>query len=144
MQLTLREAVPDDYRAIHSLIANELGYNQTDFSKLCARLDLMNADNNLLTIVAVVEEKVVGFVGLCKGIAYNIDGEYMQVSALAVEKALQNKGIGSRLMKWAESYASNNGIENIVLTSRLHRTGAHAFYERNGYVIKSYGFKKDL
>jgi len=144
MQLTIREAIPADYWAIHSLIANELGYDQTDYNKLCARLDLMNADTNLSTIVAVAEEKVVGFVGLRKGLAYNIDGEYMQVTALAVRKELQNKGIGSRLMKWTENYALSIGIHNIVLTSRLHRTGAHAFYESNGYVKKSYGYKKDL
>ena len=144
MQLTIREAVSDDYSAIHSLIVNELGYPQTDYNKLCARLDLMNADPDLLTAVAVVEGKVAGFVGLCRGIAYNVDGEYMQVTALAVLKELQNKGIGSRLIKWAENFASNNGIHNIVLTSRFHRTEAHAFYESNGYVKKSFGFKKDL
>ena len=136
--------MPDDYGAIHSLIANELGYEQTDFGKLCIRLGKMDADPALLTVVAVAEGKVVGFIGLCRGLAYNIDEEYMQVSALAVPTELQNKGIGTKLLKWAEDYAENNGVRNIVLTSRLHRTDAHAFYERNGYSIKSYGFKKDL
>ena len=144
MQLTIREARPDDYGAIHSLIANELGYEQTDFGKLCVRLGKMDADPDLLTVVAVAEGKVVGFIGLCRGLAYNIDGEYMQISALAVSTELQNKGIGTRLMKWAEDYAENSGIRNIVLTSRLHRTAAHAFYESIGYSKKSYGFKKDL
>jgi len=144
MQLTIREAVPDDYSVIYSLVVSELGYAQTDYGKFCTRLDIMNADVNLSTIVAAVEGKVAGFIGLSKGIAYNIDGEYMQVSALAVSKEHQRKGIGSRLTKWAENFAVSNGITTIVLTSRLHRTDAHAFYESNGYVKKSYGFKKDL
>ena len=79
-----------------------------------------------------------------RGLAYNVVGEYIQITALAVLNDLQNKGIGGQLLKWAEEYAFNNDIHRIVLTSRSHRTGAHAFYKSNGYVMKSYGFKKEL
>jgi len=142
--ITIQEAESKHYSSIHGLIINELGYDQLDFEELIIRLELMKADDKYLTVVAEMEGRVVGFVGLYKGIAYNIDGEYLQISALAVLKDRQNKGIGKRILKWVEEYAANNDIQNIVLTSRLHRTDAHAFYEKNGYEKKSYGFKKYL
>ena len=144
MQLTIRKAEPDDYLSIHALICNELGYAQTDYDKLCSRLEIMGSDSKYTTTVAESDGRVVGFIGLCRCIVYNVDGEYMQITALAVLEELQNKGVGSQLLRWAEDYALSVGVKNVVLTSRFHRTAAHAFYEGNGYEKKSYAFKKDL
>ena len=138
------EAGQEDYLTIHSLVVNELGYDEIDYENLCVRMELMNADDKYTTFVAKVDGNVVGFIGLFRGIAYNIIGEYMQISAMAVSKALQNMGIGTQLIKYAENYAKMYGIHRIVLTSRLHRTNAHRFYEGNGYEIKSHGYKKDI
>ena len=144
MQVNIREACSDDYLSIFSLIKNELGYEYTDYDKLCIRLELMRADDSYLTVVAECDGDIVGFLGLHRVIAYNIVNESMHITALAVFNNLQGKGVGSQLLRWAEEYAINNGIRNVVLTSRLHRAGAHAFYEANGFERKSYGFKKEL
>lgn len=144
MNFNIREARSDDYSSIFLLIKNELGYEHIDYDKLCIRLELMKASNAYFTVVAEYEKCIIGFLGLHKVIAYNVDGECMQISALAVSKNLQGNGVGSQLLRWAEEYAIDNNIRKIVLTSRLHRTGAHAFYEANGYEKKSYGFKKEF
>jgi predicted N-acetyltransferase YhbS len=144
LQPSIREAQPDDYRSIWELIKNDLGYPQTDFEKLCHRLDLMKAEDRHQTVVAVAGGEVVGFMGMYRYIAYNYDGDYLQIVALAVAGEKQNTGIGTQLLGWAERYALKNDIHAIVLTSRLHRVEAHAFYERKGYVKGSYGFRKDI
>jgi len=48
------------------------------------------------------------------------------------------------LLARAERYAADNNIHYITLTSGMHRTGAHLFYERNGFEKKGFSFKKLL
>ena len=140
----IREAVPEDYPPIYSLIKHELGYADLDFGKLCVRLSKIKADDKQLTVVADVDGEVVGFMGISRYTAYNYEGEYLQIVALAVHEQKQNQGVGSQLTKWAEEYAAENKMPAVVLTSRLHRTDAHAFYERKGYTKASFGFRKDI
>ena len=77
MQINIREVQPADYRSIGELIKNELGYPQVDAEKLYTRLDKMKSDDKHLTIIAEMEGKVVGFAGVYRGIAYNVEREYM-------------------------------------------------------------------
>jgi len=144
MQISIREAQPCDYQMIGELIKNELGYPRIDTDKLYKRLDKMNTDDTHMTLVAEINGETSGFIGVQRGLAYNVETEYLQVFAMAVRKDLQNKGIGSQLIKAIEDYAIANKMERIILTSRLHRVEAHAFYESNGFEKKSYGFMKEF
>jgi len=144
MNLTIREARPEDYISIYELIKNELGYQQLDYDKLLARLEIMEQDDKHLTVVAITGGSVAGFVGFLRGIAYNIDGEWITIIAFAVLEELQNKGIGSQLLKWVEDYALDRNIRVFEVSSNMRRLDAHAFYEKNGYTRTSYSFKKTL
>jgi len=144
MQIIIREAQAEDYLSIGYLIKDELGYKDLNFEKLFERLQIMKSSDKHLTIVAENDCKIVGFLGFYKGIAYNYDGEYIQIIAFAVYKEHQNKGIGSTLLRWIEDYAINHGIRSFGVNSGLKRADAHAFYEHNGYLKKSYGFAKDI
>jgi len=144
MQIRIRKSQDEDNISIGNLIKEVLGYKDLDFEKLFNRLQKMKSDDSHLTIVTEYEGKVIGFIGFYKGIAYNYDGEYIQILALAVSKKHQNKGIGSQLLKWVEDYAIEHGIQSFGVNSGLHRAEAHRFYENNGYLKKSYGFIKDI
>ena len=144
MQLTIREAKADDNMSIYELIKNELGYQQLDYEKLLDRLEAMEQDDKHLTIVAVAGGRVVGFIGILRGIAYNIVGEYIQIVAFAVVDDLQNKGIGTQLLNWVENYALDRNIRVFEVSSNMRRLDAHSFYEKNGYTRTSYSFKKTL
>jgi len=144
MQLSIREAQVNDYVSISKLIKNELGYEDLNSDKLFNRLEQMKSNKNYLTVVAEHEREVVGFIGIFKGIAYNYDGEYIQIIALAVSMEHQSEGIGSKLLQWIEDYAIAQGIRSLGVNCGLHRTKSHAFYEHNGYVKKSYSFAKDI
>ena len=144
MKINIRTATPEDYPAIASLIKNELGYPLVDEPKLYARLDAMRLSDSHVTAVAVLEDRVIGFVGFFKGMAYNYDDDYIQILAIATLSDLQNKGVGSQLLRWVEDYALDNNAHIIKLTSRLKRTEAHLFYESNGFTRISYGFSKEV
>ena len=144
MTVTVREATPLDHSVIFDLIRNELGYQALDKAKFLQRMALMETDANYVTIVAETGNGVVGFLGLHRSIAYNLDGAYIQITALAVSEHMQNQGIGKQLLAWAEAYCRINDIHKLTLNSNMRRLAAHAFYERNGYMKSSYAFYKDI
>jgi len=144
MELSIRDALVDDYQSVFELIRDELGYQHIEYTQLCDRLRKMESGGNHRTIVAAHDGRVVGFIGVVKGIAYNYEGEYLQILAMAVSSSLQGKGVGSRLLTYVEEYAAQNGLGPVVLTSNKRRFEAHSFYEKNGYTNTSIKFSKDI
>ncbi len=133
-----------DYEEIIHLIKNELGYASLTEDAILNQLDAIKKNMNYQTFVAVCDGKVVGFIGACRFITFNIEGEYLQIIALAVFKEYQNKAIGTKLLDKIELLARNENIAIIGLTSSLHRESAHAFYEKKGYHKHGYKFQKIL
>lgn len=142
MQITIETARIEDYLEIGNLIRNELGYAEKDLTELKETLRGMLADENYAVYVARQEGKTVGFMGLSRGLTFEMQGMAVRVIALAVDSTCQRTGVGAQFLAQAEQYALENNIRYISLTSGLHRPGAHAFYERNGFEKKGFNFKK--
>jgi len=134
-----------DYEAIYNLLTDELGYTNLNKNDAFTRFDKIKNHKSYETFVAVYENKVIGFIGIFRGIAFNVDGngEYLQVIALAVNSKFQNRGTGSKLLNAVDDYAKSNNIDTISLNSGFHREKAHTFYEKQGFVKKSYSFIKN-
>ena len=140
--MNIREAEPNDFPVICGLMKDELGYlnlNETDALK---RLEYFRQNDNWATFVSVIDDEVVGFIGVMKGMAYNIEGFYAEILALAVSSQTRRLGVGTALVKKAEEWARQRGISEIGLHSNMKRPDAHIFYERIGYAKKSIWFNK--
>lgn len=85
------------------------------------------------TFVAVVNERVIGFISSVWSYEIGRKVGFMHIVGLAVKKQNQNQGVGKLLLKTMENYAKEKGITSIILNSGVQRIGAHAFYEHNGY-----------
>ena len=144
MNVSIREMCENDYPDIGGLIKHELGYSDIDFSSLFDRLRETETDDNYMTYVAVRDNSVIGFIGLLKYIAYDLDNKCLRILALAVSEEHQRKGIGRMLLQRAERFAIESNICRIMLTSNSKRHDAHIFYEHHHYIRKSYGFFKAL
>lgn len=144
MNYIIRTIEENDYKYIADIIRNDLGYENSSDENVKFRLNTIRKHKEYITFVAIHEDKVVGFIGLIRGHAYEFDGEYLRVAALAVKKEYQDKGIGSKLLEKAEEYAKRIKALTIVLNSGLQRESTHKFYERSGYVKKGYSFKKTI
>jgi len=75
--------------------------------------------------------------------------KYIYLEDFSVTAAYRNQGIGSELIRTAESYARENRITAVLL--HVHKTNKSAlrFYERSGYSIyrddgSRYLLKKDI
>ena len=66
------------------------------------------------------------------------------LTALVVTKTARGKGVGRRLVERLEQWAVERGAAKISLTSALHRSEAHAFYEGIGYARTGVRLTKNI
>jgi GNAT superfamily N-acetyltransferase len=71
------------------------------------------------------------------------DGKHIYLYDLITDAAERSKGYGEELLAFLESFAVQNNCNCVALSSALHRTDAHRFYEKKmHYERPSYVFKK--
>ena len=142
----IREATKQDFPAICILMKNELGYPNLDEYETMKRLESFSSNSDMATFVAVTEGVIAGFVGIGKIVAYEIDGDYTQILALAVSDKARRMGIGTALIKCVEEWSLSRGIKDIYVRSNEKRQDAHAFYENCGFIRQKVSvlFSKEL
>jgi GNAT superfamily N-acetyltransferase len=125
-------------------LSEQLGYPITSerieekFAVLC-----MKPDNGFF--VAEESKGVLGWVHVY-GVHLLESDPYAEIGGLVVEENARQRGIGRQLMQRAEVWTVAQGYAVLRLRSGLHRTDAHAFYQRIGYeLIKTaHTFRKTL
>jgi GNAT superfamily N-acetyltransferase len=133
-----------DYKDIVLLNKNEMGYYYpTEDTK--KKLEQLLNDNNHKIYVAVVDDRVVGYIH-----ANNYDLLYAphlkNIMGIAVLSELKRNGIGKLLLNKVERWARDTGAYGVRLVSGSTRIGAHSFYIECGYISNKdqKNFKKIL
>ena len=136
----IRYAKKEDVGDI-TLLMSELGYEAAE-SEVKYRLSKLDKNPDYHTIVAEIDKKVVGLMGLHIGLAYEVSGCYGRVVCLVVNNQFRKNGIGKQLIARAKQIVTEQGGSAIVLNSgnRTEREDAHKFYLKNGFAAKSTGF----
>lgn len=121
----------EDAGAVEEL-AGQLGYARTpeEVSAWLARPP--EVWGRQMAFVACDEGLVVGWVEVSvvqplQSAAHGLIG------GLVVREGVRGGGIGRRLRERAEAWAWEQGVEEMVVTSRSTRHAAHRFYLRDGY-----------
>lgn len=131
MEFIIRECKLEDYTDIALLNKNEMGYEYSAEDTKKKLEKLLNDSSNKI-YVAVLEEKVVGYVH-----ANNYDLLYAphlkNIMGIAVLSDFRENGIGKKLLYEVEKWAKNTGAYGVRLVSGSTRIGAHAFYISCGY-----------
>ena len=130
--MIIRPALKKDFNEIADLIISELGYQNLTHEDIRKRLSVIEKSYNHKTLVACIDGRVVGFIGLCRVVTYETD-EYVAILALAVSEKYQRQGTGKALLEAATDYVKKTGVKVMKVSSALHRTNAHLFYEANGF-----------
>jgi N-acetylglutamate synthase-like GNAT family acetyltransferase len=138
--MLIRNVNQKDLDDITYLMA-ELGY-ETTVSEMENRLTKLTDNPDYHTIVAELDNVVIGLLGLHIGLAYEFSGCYGRIVCLVVNKEYRNNGIGKNLVDRAKEIIRNLDGNTIVLNSgnRKDREHAHKFYLANGFSAKSTGF----
>ena len=141
--LTIRAARLSDADAIAAL-TKQLGYT-TEPSRVSDRLSRILARNDQQFVVADLDRRAVGWIHMVLTEYVEAD-PFVIIGGLVVDREHRKQGIGRRLLAHAEEWAVHRGCSVVRLSSSLHRTEAHVFYERLGYTTlkTQYSFGKPV
>ena len=68
----------------------------------------------------------------------------MIIEDLIIDEKHRRKGIGTKLVRFAEEIAEKKACYAIELNSDLYRKETHRFWEALGYECKAYQFRKTI
>jgi GNAT superfamily N-acetyltransferase len=145
--MEIREARADDWAEVAKLLA-ELGrpdvLERKDEDEHRQAFERYLADPDTAALVAVDEDRVIGFVDLEFRARLNFDAPQAWVPDLIVTEQSRSLGAGKALIAAAEERARERGCFALTLESATWRERAHAFYQREGMKHVSASFAKLL
>jgi len=130
MNVTYRRAVPADIPAIEQLFAEMLasvgdkgggGYESGYLDKFFGGGDVI--------YVAVSDGDVVGYISV------ELYPDFVYLDDLSVTERFRGKGIGTKLIKFAERYAADSNVPMTSLHVERSNTAARYLYQRLGYAV---------
>lgn len=130
--MQVRLARSADAEAINELL-DQLGYPQDGQATTAARIQTWVADPASAAYVADVRGDLLGVIAVHICPFFERDGARGRIAALAVSDRARRRGVGSRLVAAAESFAAGHGCLRMEVTSGDRRPDAHRFYQRCGY-----------
>lgn len=136
----VRPIADADLPAVARLMG-EMGYPATP-EQLRARLDRMAGDDDYAAYVAEAEGEVAGFLGMMRGWAYEHDRPYARIITLVVGEAMRRRGVGARLVEFADEWARERGAYVLMLNTNVRREEAHLFYESMGFSRTGYRYAR--
>jgi phosphinothricin acetyltransferase len=147
MTLTVRAALPEDFESVARLLA-DLGrpavLGGDDERGHRTRYAAWLAAPDLEVFVAEEDGEVVGIIDLELLPRLNFPGPMAWVPDLIVSERHRGRRVGAALLARAEEAARAAGAFALALESAHWRTGAHAFYLREGMSDSAKSFVKVL
>lgn len=126
-----------------ALLLGELGY-PADATQAASRLARVAADPQAVALVARTADRVRGLATVHAHHALNRDEAAVQLTLLVVASDARGSGAGRSLVAAAEDWARQRGATRLVVTTAVHRSGAHVFYERLGYELTGRRYARPL
>ena len=131
--VTVRRAALGDAADVAGCLA-ELGYG-TRAEVVTEKLVAVAASDVDAVFVATDPESgtVLGVASVHVLPLFHAPGSLGRLTALAVRRSAQRRGVGRALVAAAEAFAWAAGCKRMEVTSGDHRPAAHAFYKAVGY-----------
>src|SRR6185312_7237343 len=96
MTIEIRVVQQADYVDLIELMG-ELGY-PTTHEELSKRFEVLRKHVDYEALVAVKDNQVIGFAGLCKALAFEFTGVYVRILAFVVSSKQRKQGVGTKLL----------------------------------------------
>jgi GNAT superfamily N-acetyltransferase len=146
MDLIIRKATLDDVKNILNIYAEALDNGKVITVEKAQEIFLKQQQYpNYQVFIALYEQQTVGTFALLimENMAHNGTPSAV-VEDVGILPAMQGKGIGKLMMKFALKYAKEKGCYKMSLSSNLRREKAHQFYESLGFKKHGFSFLMDL
>lgn len=141
--MEVRVALPTDAGRLEPLF-RVLGYPASG-QQLAIRPDRLRNDVTYIAWVACVSGQVVGFAAGHLIYPIEDDAPAAQLIALVTDPRHSDRGVGTGLCQQFEAWSQSQGAPSeLWSTLGNERTGAHRFYERQGYEATGLRFRKSL
>lgn len=137
----IRDAKPKDAEELVALIG--LLDHQVDVKGVRKRINQL-AKDKLAPLVATLDKKVVGLVGIHRMLTIHRDQPVGRITILVVAEKTRKQGIARMLVEAAEQQLKRLGCGIVEVTSNDRLAAAHAFYRHMGYERTSIRFFKKL
>ena len=125
------------------------------------REDIFRKTNNIITkerlkqlidnekiLVSIENEEVQGFMIIDEkvrlGIEPLVDKKYLVIDTLAIDEKYRRKGIGTKLLEYAEMIALREGFTDLYLTVNEENTAGINNYEKFGFKVKNIAYSKSV
>ena len=138
----IRPATLGDTQAVKELFQELIGHQLSD-EDVINRITYVQRSPIDSLYVYEIDNKIQGV--LAFRIRENIEenSRFGEISVIVVKSGSRKKGIGKKLMKYAEEVAQERGCIGTWLVSGFGREEqAHPFYKELGYNISGYRFVK--
>jgi GNAT superfamily N-acetyltransferase len=135
-----------DVDAVNELLV-QLGYPGGGRSTTAARIRSWVDDPARAALVAEAAGDLLGVIAVQVCPFFEREGAWARITALVVAERARGRGVGSRLVEAAESFAKDHGCIRMEVTSADRRQDAHSFYKGRGYIDQagtSTRFLRDL
>ncbi len=139
----LRRATLADVDIVYALIC-ELKQAEFDRQAFNNGFAANLAESSLRYQLALVNDEVVGMIGLHMQFHLHHVNWIGEIQELVVMPQARGHGVGSRLLAWAQEQARTAGAELTELSTSKGRLDAHRFYEREGYQQTHFRFTKPV
>lgn len=128
--LLIREAVEADAAVVTRLLTElDCAVNEGEVQR---RLLSLVGSTSDCVLLAEDGDAVVGLLGMHLSPLLHRDS-FARLTAFIVTESHRGRGIGTALLRKAESWAQANGCAQIELNSGDHHRASHRFYEHMGY-----------
>ena len=143
MNPIIRKASIEDSGSVYSLISELEGHemDRKSFEEIYTK---NLSDPNIYYLVAEKKSRIVGFISLHVQHILHHSKATCELQELNIVPDLRGSGIGGQLMNEAERIARELNLEEIELTTRIHREQSQAFYRKLGYSHTHNKFVKNL
>ena len=141
MGVTVRLAEPRDCASMAELIG-QLGYSVSP-EEVAARLEAVH-DHGHPVFIAERHGEIAGCLTTSVMQVLHRPAPVGRIAMLVVDETLRGQGIGSALVRAAETALAARGCALMEVTSNFKLTDAHRFYEQLGYQQTSVRLARDL
>ncbi len=143
MNISIRKVTSNDLESIYLLIC-ELEDQQMD-GETFENIFIKNInDPDIYYLVAEINNRIVGFLSLHVQHILHHSKPTCELQELNIKSELRGSGIGALLVNEAERIAKELNLEEIELTTKIHRERAQSFYRNLGYTHTHHKFVKKI